>query len=230
MDKPLNAARAAPAFGLAAAARGTSLLAWAAGWPSRVERGRARGGRRRGDRPQPAARAGRAARGQEPDPGRRADRDEPARDVAPRSPGCAGTTATTCSNARDAGTGGRCSASSCCPTVREALRQLDATMQRSPTFDPADSDREFSIAASDYTVSILADPLLRLVNRTAPRIRLHLNALPGRAVHLRRGAGHARPADRPGRLRLPRPAHRAVPRPAGLRGRPGRERADRARR
>jgi DNA-binding transcriptional LysR family regulator len=64
------------------------------------------------------------------------------------------------------------------PTVREALRHLDTTMQRSPTFDPGDSDREFSIAASDYTVAILAEPLLRLVNRIAPKIRLHLNALP----------------------------------------------------
>jgi DNA-binding transcriptional LysR family regulator len=64
------------------------------------------------------------------------------------------------------------------PAVRDALRHLDTTMQRSPTFDPADSDREFSIAVSDYTVSILADPLLRLVNRIAPRITLHLNALP----------------------------------------------------
>ena len=62
--------------------------------------------------------------------------------------------------------------------MREALRHLDTTMQRSPTFDPADSDREFSIAASDYTVAILAEPLLRLVNRIAPKIRLHLNALP----------------------------------------------------
>jgi DNA-binding transcriptional LysR family regulator len=64
------------------------------------------------------------------------------------------------------------------PTVREALRHLDTTMQRSPTFDPGDSDREFSIAASDYAVAILAEPLLRLVNRIAPKIRLHLNALP----------------------------------------------------
>src|ERR1700691_3184462 len=30
------------------------------------------------------------------------------------------------------------------PRVREALRQLEATMQRSPRFDPADSDREVS--------------------------------------------------------------------------------------
>jgi DNA-binding transcriptional LysR family regulator len=64
------------------------------------------------------------------------------------------------------------------PTVREALHQMDVTMQRSPRFDPAESDREFSIAASDYAVSILADPLLRLVKRTAPGIRLHLHSLP----------------------------------------------------
>jgi DNA-binding transcriptional LysR family regulator len=64
------------------------------------------------------------------------------------------------------------------PTVREALRQFESTMQRSPRFDPAESGREFSIAASDYAVTILADPLLRLVKRTAPRIRLNLHPLP----------------------------------------------------
>ena len=69
------------------------------------------------------------------------------------------------------------------PAVREALRQLEATMQRSPRFDPAESDRQFSIAASDYTVSILADPLLRLVKRTAPRISLNLHPLPPTLPH-----------------------------------------------
>lgn len=64
------------------------------------------------------------------------------------------------------------------PTVQEALRQMEATMDRSPEFDPADSDREFSIAASDYTVSILADPLLRRVKQAAPGIRLQLHPIP----------------------------------------------------
>ena len=63
-------------------------------------------------------------------------------------------------------------------TVRTRCAQLEATMQRSPRFDPAESGREFSIAASDYAVTILADPLLRLVKRTAPRIRLNLHPLP----------------------------------------------------
>jgi DNA-binding transcriptional LysR family regulator len=64
------------------------------------------------------------------------------------------------------------------PTVQDALRQMEATMQRSPRFDPADSDREFSVAASDYTVSILADLLLRQVQAAAPRIRLQLHPIP----------------------------------------------------
>jgi DNA-binding transcriptional LysR family regulator len=64
------------------------------------------------------------------------------------------------------------------PTVQDALAQMEATMQRSPRFDPADSDREFSVAASDYTVSILADLLLRQVKAAAPRIRLQLHPIP----------------------------------------------------
>ena len=116
------------------------------------------------------------------------------------------------------------------PAVREALRQLEATMQRSPRFDPAESDREFSVAASDYTVSILADPLLRLVKRTAPRISLNLHPLPASAAARPARAVHRRPADRAGRLRLPRAARRAVPRPVRLRRRPGGERAGKRRR
>ena len=64
------------------------------------------------------------------------------------------------------------------PAVREALWRMEATMQRSPRFDPAESRREFSVAASDYTVSVLADPLLRLVKQAAPGIRLNLHSLP----------------------------------------------------
>ena len=64
------------------------------------------------------------------------------------------------------------------PTVKDALRQMEATMQRSPRFDPGGSDREFSVAASDYTVSILADLLLRQVSEAAPKVRLQLHPIP----------------------------------------------------
>jgi DNA-binding transcriptional LysR family regulator len=73
------------------------------------------------------------------------------------------------------------------PTVREALAQIEATMERSPRFDPAKSDREFSVAASDYTVSILADLLLRQVKQVAPGIRLRLHPIPADLL----GPGHS---------------------------------------
>jgi DNA-binding transcriptional LysR family regulator len=62
--------------------------------------------------------------------------------------------------------------------VREALRQMEATLESSPRFDPAASEREFSIVASDYAVSILADPLLRRAQQLAPGARLELHQIP----------------------------------------------------
>jgi DNA-binding transcriptional LysR family regulator len=78
------------------------------------------------------------------------------------------------------------------PTVREALSQLEATTQRSPRFDPAESDREFSIAASDYAVSILADPLLRLVKQADLAIKEKALA---RTAPLDAQAGRYQPPD-----------------------------------
>ena len=110
------------------------------------------------------------------------------------------------------------------PAVREALRQLELTLQRSPRFDPADSDRSFPSRPPITRSSVLADPLLRLVKQAAPRIRLQLAlaaARPGDGVEvlamydvLIGPVGF----DFPGR-------HTSLPRPPGLRGRPGRERA-----
>jgi DNA-binding transcriptional LysR family regulator len=115
------------------------------------------------------------------------------------------------------------------PAVRDALLQLEATMQRSPRFDPGESDREFSIAASDYTVSILADPLLRLVKGTTPRISLNLHPLPPALPH----APHVLSTDDLliGPVGYEFPGRRVeLFRPVRLRGRPGRERAGRGRR
>jgi DNA-binding transcriptional LysR family regulator len=64
------------------------------------------------------------------------------------------------------------------PVVREALRQLEATTQRSPMFDPVGSDREFVLAVSDYAATVIADPLLRRVKEAAPSVRLRLDPLP----------------------------------------------------
>jgi DNA-binding transcriptional LysR family regulator len=43
-----------------------------------------------------------------------------------------------------------------------------------PDFDPASSDREFTIVMSDYVLTVLGPALSRLLDAQAPRVRLHV--------------------------------------------------------
>ena len=43
-----------------------------------------------------------------------------------------------------------------------------------PDFDPASSDREFTIVMSDYVLTVLGPTLSRLLDAQAPRVRLHV--------------------------------------------------------
>lgn len=62
------------------------------------------------------------------------------------------------------------------PQLRSCLRDLDALISSSTTFDPATSQRTFSIVASDYvTVAVLA-PLVSQLVETAPGVRLEMLA------------------------------------------------------
>lgn len=58
--------------------------------------------------------------------------------------------------------------------VRNILLQVDVSIINSPTFDPAVSTRKFSIAASDYTITILLSGLLRRVQALGPNITFDL--------------------------------------------------------
>ena len=64
------------------------------------------------------------------------------------------------------------------PDVRDALRQAERTLDARPEFDPAVSTRTFSLAMSDYAVTVLIEPLLRRVHELAPGIGLELNPIP----------------------------------------------------
>jgi DNA-binding transcriptional LysR family regulator len=64
------------------------------------------------------------------------------------------------------------------PDVRDALRQVERTLDARQQFTPATSTRSFSIALSDYAVSVFVDPLLRLVREVAPGVGLTLNPVP----------------------------------------------------
>jgi len=64
------------------------------------------------------------------------------------------------------------------PDVRDALRQVERTLDARPEFDPATSTRTFSLVMSDYAVTVLVDPLLRRVHEEAPQVGLTVHPLP----------------------------------------------------
>ena len=55
------------------------------------------------------------------------------------------------------------------PQIREALRALEAAVEL-PTFVPATSTRQFTLAANDFTTMMLASPLLKILVREAPAV------------------------------------------------------------
>ena len=64
------------------------------------------------------------------------------------------------------------------PDVRDALRQVERTLDARPGFDPAASTRTFSLVMSDYAVTVLVDPLLRRASEVAPRVGLMISPMP----------------------------------------------------
>jgi LysR family transcriptional regulator, nod-box dependent transcriptional activator len=72
--------------------------------------------------------------------------------------------------------------------VRDILVQIRNTMTTRAKFDAATSDRHFSIAVSDYVITILLQDLLQRLASTAPRITFDLQPVGPRAIEdLERG-------------------------------------------
>jgi len=57
------------------------------------------------------------------------------------------------------------------PLVRDALRFLETAVEL-PKFDPANSTKQFTLAANDFTTMVLASPLLTILGREAPSVDL----------------------------------------------------------
>lgn len=57
------------------------------------------------------------------------------------------------------------------PTLRDALRRIEATLGVAP-FSPASSQRQFVIAANDHVTAVLIAPLVRKLRRAAPDVDL----------------------------------------------------------
>lgn len=60
------------------------------------------------------------------------------------------------------------------PRTREAMGSVERVFATEPSFDPAVSQREFTVALSDYAATIFGPELARLLAEEAPNTRLRL--------------------------------------------------------
>jgi DNA-binding transcriptional LysR family regulator len=60
--------------------------------------------------------------------------------------------------------------------VREVLMRIDSTIAAQPEFDPASESRDFTLLASDFTMTVLIPPLLESLFKEAPGIRIHIRS------------------------------------------------------
>lgn len=68
------------------------------------------------------------------------------------------------------------------PVVREAVNEVSRLLELTPTFEPETSSRTFLISASDYLLSQMTGPLLRLLEKEAPSVDIECDALPADAI------------------------------------------------
>ncbi|MER7559158.1 LysR family transcriptional regulator [Nocardioides sp. NPDC126508] len=63
------------------------------------------------------------------------------------------------------------------PEVQHAVRLLGSSLQLEDEFDPAVSERTFTLTMSDYAIAVVHEPLVRLVEAEAPGVRLRIDHL-----------------------------------------------------
>jgi LysR family nod box-dependent transcriptional activator len=63
------------------------------------------------------------------------------------------------------------------PVVREAVIEVGRTFNLRPMFDPLTSDRQFRLTASDYALSVMTAPLLRVLEEQAPGVSIEFGSL-----------------------------------------------------
>lgn len=63
------------------------------------------------------------------------------------------------------------------PIVRAALSEIDRTLNLRPMFDPLTSSRHFRLSTSDYALSVMAAPLLAVLEQAAPQVTIDFGPL-----------------------------------------------------
>lgn len=64
------------------------------------------------------------------------------------------------------------------PTVQESIRLVERALGLGVPFEAPASSRVFTLAMSDYAITVLSEPLLRRVHQLAPDVRLDLSPIP----------------------------------------------------
>jgi DNA-binding transcriptional LysR family regulator len=64
------------------------------------------------------------------------------------------------------------------PSVTATMQCVELALDTGRRFDPASSGHAFRINATDYAITVLAEPLLRRVDAVAPGIRLDFDTIP----------------------------------------------------
>lgn len=64
------------------------------------------------------------------------------------------------------------------PTVQESVRLVERALGLGVPFEAPASHRVFTLAMSDYAITVLSEPLLRRVHQLAPEVRLDLSPIP----------------------------------------------------
>jgi DNA-binding transcriptional LysR family regulator len=65
--------------------------------------------------------------------------------------------------------------------LRDILRQIEATIEQRPSFDPSKDEHVFTISASDYSTYLLLHPLLQRISTEAPGVSLQVLPLDTRS-------------------------------------------------
>ncbi|GAA3732899.1 LysR family transcriptional regulator [Spinactinospora alkalitolerans] len=58
-----------------------------------------------------------------------------------------------------------------------AVTMVRRVFTAQPAFDPAASDREFTLVASDYAIAVLGEELMAQLKRAAPKVRVHFRQI-----------------------------------------------------
>ena len=106
------------------------------------------------------------------------------------------------------------------PAVEEAVEAAEALLGNQREFDPTSSTRRFTVSMSEYAMTVLAEPLTRLLAEQAPGCSVALDAVDVAPEQFESQLMRRDLIIGAARLRLPRPPPAGLHRPPRLRGRP----------